>query len=423
MTKFWNFLRNDAGERVLRLEGPIDSDNLWGDEITPKAFRAELEADEGDITVWINSPGGSVFSAAEIYTMLCDYKGKVTVKIDAIAASAASVVAMAGERVLMSPVSMLMIHDPMTMAVGNAHDMEKVITTLNEIKESIINAYVKKTGLSRNKVSKLMSDETWLNAKKAVELGFADEILFTDTSSSEPNKPNEPDESNNSSDEEGITLEGGDESSGANAKAVWTASWQPFSTRAMGEAIINRLIPHAVTDEAHTEPADDETVLESGLTATAETAAQETQTQEEETSSELTNSEQATNSVEESVKNDVVPEQTETPEATKPTEEPILETTNSEPAIKNDAVPEQKEPISEQKAAESAAPTKPTAPTAPTEAVKNNPEQQTEEKAPQEKPIDVVRDEPDDLRIGLDGKAKDGSMPYVLLEKQLQLLQ
>ena len=114
-TKFWNFIKNDAGERVLRLEGPIDSENFWGDEITPKMFREELEADKGDITVWINSPGGSVFAAAEIYTMLCDYsnnkKGKVTVKIDAIAASAASVVAMAGERVLMSPVSMLMIHD------------------------------------------------------------------------------------------------------------------------------------------------------------------------------------------------------------------------------------------------------------------------------------------------------------------------
>ena len=423
MTKFWNFFRNDAGERVLRLEGPIDSDNLWGDEITPKAFRAELEADEGDITVWINSPGGSVFSAAEIYTMLCDYKGKVTVKIDAIAASAASVVAMAGDKVLMSPVSMLMLHDPMTMAVGNAHDMEKVITTLNEIKESIINAYVKKTGLSRNKVSKLMSDETWLNAKKAVELGFADEILFTGTSEAD-DEPKEPDEPNNSSDEEGVTLEGGDESSGTNAKAVWTASWQPFSTRAMGEAIINRLIPHTVTDEAHTESAGDEPVLESGLTATAETAAQETQTQEEETSSELTNSEQATNSVEDT--EDVVPEQTETPEATKPTEEPILETTNSEPAIKNDAVPEQKveELISEQQtepATKPAAPTKPTALTEPTEAVKNVvPEQQTEEKAPQEK---TIRDEPDDLRIGLDGKAKDGSMPYVLLEKQLQLLQ
>ena len=114
-TKFWNFIKNDAGERVLRLEGPIDSENFWGDEITPKMFREELEADTGDITVWINSPGGSVFAAAEIYTMLCDYsnnkKGRVTVKIDAIAASAASVVAMAGERVLMSPVAMLFIHD------------------------------------------------------------------------------------------------------------------------------------------------------------------------------------------------------------------------------------------------------------------------------------------------------------------------
>ena len=102
--KFWNFIENDAGERVLRLEGPIDSDAFWGDETTPSAFREELEAGEGDITVWINSPGGSVFAAAEIYNMLRDYKGKVTVKIDAIAASAASVVAMAGDRVFMSPV-------------------------------------------------------------------------------------------------------------------------------------------------------------------------------------------------------------------------------------------------------------------------------------------------------------------------------
>ena len=112
--KFWNFVKNEAGERTLRLEGPIDSDNLWGDAVTPQMFRDELEAEDGDITVWINSPGGSVFAAAEIYTMLCDYsskRGKVTVKVDAIAASAASVVAMAGERVLMSPVAMLMIHD------------------------------------------------------------------------------------------------------------------------------------------------------------------------------------------------------------------------------------------------------------------------------------------------------------------------
>ena len=109
--KFWNFTKDEKGERVLRLEGPIDEDNFWGDEVTPRAFREELNAGDGNITVWINSPGGNVFAASEIYTMLCDYKGKVTVKVDAIAASAASVVAMAGDRVLMSPVAMLMIHD------------------------------------------------------------------------------------------------------------------------------------------------------------------------------------------------------------------------------------------------------------------------------------------------------------------------
>ena len=111
MKKFWNWIRNSEGERTLRLEGPIDEDSVWGDEITPKAFRAELEEDTGDITVWICSPGGNVFAAAEIYTMLREYPGTVTVKIDSIAASAASVVAMAGDRVLMSPTGMIMIHD------------------------------------------------------------------------------------------------------------------------------------------------------------------------------------------------------------------------------------------------------------------------------------------------------------------------
>ena len=208
--KFWNFTRDENGERVLRLEGPIDSDDIWGDEVTPRAFREELNAGDGNITVWINSPGGSVFAASEIYTMLCDYKGKVTVKIDELAASAASVVAMAGDSVLMSPVAMRMIHDPMTMAMGNAQDMEKVIETLNTVKEAILNAYVRKTGLSRAKVGKLMSDETWMDARKAVELGFADEIMFSP--------------------------EGGD----ANATK---AEWGAYSSRAMGQAIINRLAP------------------------------------------------------------------------------------------------------------------------------------------------------------------------------------
>ena len=105
MKKFWNWIKNSDDTRILRLEGPIDEESFWGDEITPQMFRDELESGEGDVTVWINSPGGDCIAAAQIYTMLKEYPGKVTVKIDGMAASAASVVAMAGDSVLMSPVS------------------------------------------------------------------------------------------------------------------------------------------------------------------------------------------------------------------------------------------------------------------------------------------------------------------------------
>ena len=131
----------------------------------------------GNITVWINSPGGDCVAAAQIYNMLMDYKGDVTVKIDGIAASAASVIAMAGTKVLVSPVSMLMIHNPMTAAFGNSDEMQKAIEMLGSVKDSIINAYEIKTGLSRAKLSRLMDAETWMDANKAVELGFADGIM------------------------------------------------------------------------------------------------------------------------------------------------------------------------------------------------------------------------------------------------------
>lgn len=161
------------------------------------------------MTVWINSPGGNVFAAAEIYTMLKDYKGSITVKIDAIAASAASVVAMAGDTVQMSPVAMLMIHDPSTVAMGNTKDMEKAIEVLNEVKESIINAYAAKSGLTHARIANLMSNETWMNAKKAVELGFADEILFAkkedapDSDPADPENPDDPEEDPDSEPGEG----------------------------------------------------------------------------------------------------------------------------------------------------------------------------------------------------------------------------
>ena len=186
MKKFWKW-RNQAqtetapAERTLFLNGTIAEESWFDDDVTPQLFKDELMAGSGDITVWINSPGGDCVAAAQIYNMLMDYKGNVTVKIDGIAASAASVIAMAGTKVLVSPVSMLMIHNPMTAAFGNSDEMQRAIEMLGSVKDSIINAYEIKTGLSRAKLSHLMDAETWMDANKAVELGFADEIMQRST--------------------------------------------------------------------------------------------------------------------------------------------------------------------------------------------------------------------------------------------------
>jgi len=161
-------------ERILELNGTIADESWFDDDVTPAMFKSELMAGVGPITVYINSPGGDCMAASSIYNMLMEYKNKVTVKIDSLAASAASVIAMAGDTVLMAPTAMLMIHNPSMMAYGDHNDMNKAIDILEEVKESIINAYEIKTGMSRSKIGKLMEDETWMNAKKAIELGFAD---------------------------------------------------------------------------------------------------------------------------------------------------------------------------------------------------------------------------------------------------------
>lgn len=180
--KFWNWLdvRNEADvpeERVLEINGEIASEPWFDDDVTPKIFRDELFSGNGPVTIWLNSPGGDCIAASQIYSMLMDYPGNVTIKVDGIAASAASVIAMAGTTVLMAPTALMMIHNPMTIAYGNAAEMTKAIEVLDEVKESIINAYELKTGLSRAKLSHLMDAETWMNAGKAMELGFADGIL------------------------------------------------------------------------------------------------------------------------------------------------------------------------------------------------------------------------------------------------------
>lgn len=191
MDKFWRWTTSNvmgaplnAAKRTLLLEGYIAQESWFDDDITPKAFKADLD-DQGqqdDIIVKIHSPGGDVFAAAQIYNMLKEYRGKVEVHVDGLAASAASVIAMAGDEVCVSPVSVIMIHNPAMFVGGEASDLEVGIQLLNEVKESIINAYVAKTGLSRVKLAHMMDAETWMSAHKAVELGFADRILYEDTS-------------------------------------------------------------------------------------------------------------------------------------------------------------------------------------------------------------------------------------------------
>ena len=180
MRRFWNWVKNEDETRTLFLEGVIAEESWFADDVTPAMFKEELFSGNGPIVLHINSPGGDCIAASQIYTMLMDYPHDVTVQIDGMAASAASVIAMAGTHVTMSPTSMMMIHNPFTIAQGDTAEMRKAIQLLDEVKESIINAYQIKTGQSRTKLSHLMDSETWMNAWKAKELGFCDEVLYAE---------------------------------------------------------------------------------------------------------------------------------------------------------------------------------------------------------------------------------------------------
>ncbi|MFC5383826.1 head maturation protease, ClpP-related, partial [Arcanobacterium hippocoleae] len=202
---FWNWLTPEPNNsdpdatsvRVLRISGTIAEESWFDDDITPSIFAQELNAGSGPVTIWLNSPGGDVVAAAQIYNMLIDYPGEVTVNIDGIAASAASVIAMAASTVAMSPVSMLMIHNPATMAVGDKDELARAMNMLDSVKESILNAYQEKTNLSRAKLSKLMDAETWMDARAAIDMGFADELLTGQRDpmfAVSPEKPDDPDD-------------------------------------------------------------------------------------------------------------------------------------------------------------------------------------------------------------------------------------
>lgn len=183
--KFWNLIKNeeDTSSAELQIYGEIASEeSWWSDVITPQQFKEDLNSlgDLDELVVRINSPGGDVFAASAIYTLLKDSAAQIIVKVDGFCASAATIIAMAGDEIQMSPAGMFMIHDPLSGLLGyyNAQDLREVANTLDKVKESIMNAYTMRTDKTQDEITSMMSDSTWLTADEALDEGFIDKIMF-----------------------------------------------------------------------------------------------------------------------------------------------------------------------------------------------------------------------------------------------------
>jgi ATP-dependent Clp protease protease subunit len=181
---FWR-LRNateTGGEPELELYGYISEYSWFEDDVTPKKFKDDLYklGNGGPITVRLNSGGGDIFAASVIRSIMTDYPGAITVKIDGIAASAAVIVAMAGKKVRIMDTAYMMIHDPAVVVMFASLDIETLGSWYNSlvaVKKGIVETYATKTGLKPEKLAKMMADETWMSASDAVEYGFANEII------------------------------------------------------------------------------------------------------------------------------------------------------------------------------------------------------------------------------------------------------
>jgi ATP-dependent Clp protease protease subunit len=176
--KFWQFKAKGNNTGDLMLYGDIADATWWGDEVTPKDFKADLDSlgNISDLNVYINSGGGDVFAGQAIYSMLKRHNATVNVYVDGLAASIASIIAMAGDKVIMPKNAMLMVHNPWTGGMGNANDFRKLADDLDKIGESLISVYQDKTGMEKEKIIELLDAETWMTAEEAVANGFADEI-------------------------------------------------------------------------------------------------------------------------------------------------------------------------------------------------------------------------------------------------------
>lgn len=177
--KFWNLVKNEEEKTAeLILYGSIGSDEYW-DDISDKVFKQDIEnlGDVENITLHINSPGGSVFSAVAIANTLKNHKAKVIANIDGLAASAATIITSACDTVRMPKNALFMIHNPITFAYGNNQEMQKTVEMLDKVKNSIIETYLNKAKTDKETLSELMDNETWMDAETAKEYGFIDEIV------------------------------------------------------------------------------------------------------------------------------------------------------------------------------------------------------------------------------------------------------
>jgi ATP-dependent Clp protease protease subunit len=247
--RFWRWVGNEAGgegsPRVLTIDGAITEYAFWDDDVSAREFLRELGSGSGDLTLWINSPGGDCVAASAIYSALMEYQGRVTVKVGGIAASAASVVAMAGDELLMDRTALLMIHNPLTLAIGDSAEMARAREMLEEVKESIVNAYAQKTGLARERIAAMMDDETWMSAGRAVSLGFADGILSRAWRSE--GDVGDGDEADAGGGSEGGATGGG----GGSARGDSTARDYAYSGRKAVAALASRLaVPPAARAES-----------------------------------------------------------------------------------------------------------------------------------------------------------------------------
>lgn len=177
--RFWQVKNEEGGDPELEFYGVISEYAWFDDEISPRLFKEDLYGlgKGGPVTVRIDSPGGAVDAASTIRAIMMDYPGQITVKVDGLCASAAVLVAMAGDKVLMQESGYMMIHDPWTIAMGNAADLKIVVKILDEVKSGIVDCYETKTGMARAKLESMMSAETWMSARTAKDLGFIDEII------------------------------------------------------------------------------------------------------------------------------------------------------------------------------------------------------------------------------------------------------